>query len=257
MTFAYAYRDRNNERHDGTIVASSKDDAFRKLKAQGIKPFYIALAPGLLNRIQSFGKRGIAIGILLILVAASLAGWALSRKEAKELLVVVSAESEFNNSITSQLRRQLIGDAAIIDEGIRTGWASVFEAEGDRFLASFAIPGVPAGVRATSEGEISAALARKVEPTAEDSLEARQIKSMVEGMKNELRKFLAAGGSIARYGTRLVQRQEEEIGYYQRAKLELDRAKKANKPPTDLNAIVNRYNPSLRSMGIRPITVSE
>ena len=45
---------------------------------------------------------------------------------------------------TDQTRRYPIGDAAIIEKGILTGWSDVFEHEGDRFLASFAVPGVKA-----------------------------------------------------------------------------------------------------------------
>ena len=55
-------------------------------------------------------------------------------------------------------RRQIIGDTAIIEKGIRTGWADVFDLEGERFLASFAIPGVPAGQRSTTVDEIRKAL---------------------------------------------------------------------------------------------------
>ena len=55
-------------------------------------------------------------------------------------------------------RRQIIGDTAIIEKGIRTGWTDVFELDGERFLASFAIPGVPAGQRSTTVEEIQKAL---------------------------------------------------------------------------------------------------
>ena len=41
-----------------------------------------------------------------------------------------------------QTRRQVIGDAAVVDKGIATGWADVFAEEGERFFASFAIPGL-------------------------------------------------------------------------------------------------------------------
>ena len=73
-----------------------------------------------------------------------------------------------------------------------------------------------AGQRNTTEAEISAALSRKVEPKPEDSIEARQIKAMVEGMRAEARRFVSAGGAIAAYGRKLVRRQEEEIAYYNR-----------------------------------------
>ena len=45
----------------------------------------------------------------------------------------------------------------------------------------------------TSEKEFVAALKSKFGVTDSDSFEARQIKAMVEGMKNEARRYIAAG----------------------------------------------------------------
>ena len=249
MTFQYAYRDSKNGRHDGLVVASSKDDAFKKLRGQGIKPFFIAPAPGLLNTIQGLGKRGAAIIALCILCLVL--GVFLFRAPRSASL---TPQSEFDASITAKMRRQPIGDVAIIEKGIRTGWADVFAGEGERFLASFAVPGVPAGQRTTSEEEISAALSRKVEVAEGDGIEARQIKAMVEGMKEEARRFIAAGGTIKGYGRRLVIRQEEEIGYYQKAQRFVEQ-EAASKSEAEIAASLDKYNRHLRNMGIKPLVM--
>ena len=76
--------------------------------------------------------------------------------------------------IAEQTRRQVIGDSAIVEKGILTGWADVFPEEGERFLASFAVPGVRARLRNTTAREIEAALGRKVEADENDGIEARQ-----------------------------------------------------------------------------------
>lgn len=251
MKFQYAYRDSKNERHEGVIVASSKDDAFKKLRAQGVKPFFIVLAPGAWNRIQSFGKRGIAIAVLSVVAIGAIV-YAVNAPRKVEI-----AESRLDSALDSQLRRQPIGDAAVIDEGVRTGWEAAFPDEGERFLASFAIPGVPAGVRSTTDAEIEAALSRKIESTDDDSIEVRQVKAMVEGMKNELRKFLAAGGTIKGYGRRLVRRQEEEIGYYQRAKAEIENARKGNVNEGALRDLWKKRNDALRQLGIKLVPFPE
>ena len=252
MKFQYAYRDKQNERHDGLVVASSKDDAFKKLRAQGVKPFFVAPAPGFFNRLQGIGKRGVAIGLLGVLCAGLGAALVLTPRTPPS-----NPQSEFDASISAQMRRQPIGDIAIIEKGVRTGWADAFPEEGERFLASFAVPGVPAGQRNTSEAEITAALARKVSVADADSIEVRQIKAMVEGMKNELRKFLADGGSIREYGRRLVIRQEEEIGYYQKAQRFIEQMSNAKKPEAEISAALDKYNVHLRSMGIKPVTMPE
>ena len=124
-------------------------------------------------------------------------------------------------------------------------------------MASFAIPGVPAGQRNTTEAEISAALSRKVEAKPEDGIEARQIKAMVEGMKQELRQFLADDGTIVEYGRELVRRQEEEIAYYNRAKAEIENAQKSKMPEAQLNALWEKRNESLRQMGVKLVPMPE
>ena len=159
--------------------------------------------------------------------------------------------------LTGTTRRQLIGDAFIIEKGIRTAWSDVFTHEGERFLASFAIPGVPAAQRTSTEAELRAALKRKILPSASDSLEAQQIKAMVEGMKDELRRFMAAGGTIAAYGRRLVQRQDEELRYYNMVKNELDAAAEAQMSGAELEKLWIRRNEELRQMGIRLVPMPE
>jgi len=261
LTFKYAYRDKENVRHESTVVASSKDDAFKKLRAQGLKPFYVELAPGLLNRIQSFGKRGYAIVVLAVLCLA-LGTVAVVEMRNAGRNARLTPQSEFDQAINSTMRRQPIGDIAVIEKGIRTGWADVFASAGERFLASFAVPGYPPAIRTTTEAEIRKALAPRQLPTTNhqlptDSLEARQIRAMVEGMKDELRRYLAAGGTIAGYGKRLVRRQEEEIGYYQQAERFVEREANSTKTDAEVSATLEKYNAHLRSMGIRPLTMPE
>ena len=153
-----------------------------------------------------------------------------------------------------QTRRYPIGDAAIIEKGILTGWSDVFEHEGERFLASFAVPGVKAGQRNTTVEEIESSLGRKIEPTPDDGLESRQIKAMVEGMKAEARAYVAAGGSAVEYGKRLTERQDAEIAVYERTKADLEQAKETMSG----NALISYWesqNDKLRNLGIRPLTL--
>lgn len=258
MKFVYGYKTSGNERREGVISASSRDDAYAELKKQGIRPFRVELAPGLVNKMLSIGKRGFVIVVLALLVLAAcaviawLAAGTDSRQQDADVLVL------------SRTRRQPIGDAAIIEKGVHTAWAEVFPGEGERFLASFAVPGVPAALRNAREKEIVAALSRAMPPSATDGIETQQIKSMVEGMKDELRAYLAAGGTIISYGRRLVERQEQELEYYERAKNELDAAMKrvtasvANPAEADgrltreeVESLWEKRNEELRRMGIR------
>ena len=153
-------------------------------------------------------------------------------------------------------RRQVIGDPAVIEKGIRSGWADVFEREGERFLASFAIPGVKAGQRSTREEEIRSVLDQTIAPKDGDSIEARQIKAMVEGMKQEARRYIAAGGTIVGYGKRLVERQEAEIAIYSRVKAEAEE-KRGKMAEEEFEAFLEKRNDELRNLGLRPIVFGE
>ena len=245
MKFLYEYQDKANKRHKGTLNAATRADAYATLKEQGIKPIHCEEAPGFFNLLFGKGKRWIAIGVLAI---------------ACVTLVVIIRSTPSPSTYTSfddTTRRQILGDAAIIEKGIRTGWSDVFELEGDRFFASFAIPGVKAGVGTSNVAEIEKALAERVEPTQDDGVEFRQIKAMVEGMKNELRQFIRDGGSIRAYGRKLAMRQDAEIAIYTRAKTELETLAKSGVSETELEELWERRNDELRAMGVRLISMPE
>lgn len=251
LRYIYVYRDSHNERHEATLSASSRDDVFRQLRAVGIRPSSVTLAPGLANRILSLGKRGLIIVGLMVLVGV------LSVVAFRPASRPVGPEGALDTTLNAQTRRQPIGDAAVIDAGIRSGWAEVFDQEGDRFLASFAIPGARAGQRNTTEAEILKALETHVAWKDDDAIEARQIKSMVEGMKVELGKYLSAGGTVGEYGQELVRRQEAEIAVRQRAVAEIQAKVDEGRSPESLQETLNTLNRSLRRMGIKTLTMPE
>ena len=254
MRFLYEYKTKENVQQRGEIAAPSRAAVYAELKKQGIRPYKVELAPGLVNWLQSLGKRTAAI---VVLGALCLALGVAVRSFQKENTELNSSLSILNSSFENKTRRQVIGDTAIIEKGIRNGWADVFPNEGERFLASFAIPGVPAGQRNTTEEEISAALSRQIVPADSDGIEARQIKSMVEGMKDELRDFMGKGGTIKDFGACLVERQESELGYYNRTKGELETLKRTGISDKELEALWERRNSELRQVGIKLVPMPE
>ena len=152
----------------------------------------------------------------------------------------------------------------MIEKGIRTGWADVFTLEGDRFLASFAIPGVEPALRTTTEEKLKEALKGEATPsslgsksTTTSSLESRQIISIVEGMKREALAYLAAGGTLVGYGNRLVQRQQAELAHYNRVKTELETMQKSGLPEDELEALWERRNNELRQMGVKLVPMPD
>ena len=249
------------------MEASSREEVFVALRAKGIRAIKVVAADGSKANgapVEAAGAAHKAQGTkhkaLIPLILIGLIGLALYSPRLRALLFSVLTNTPSSSSrelLTDTTRRQVIGDAFLIEKGIQTGWSEVFAHEGERFLASFAIPGVPAAQRTSTEDELRAALNRKILPSASDTLEAQQIKAMVEGMKDELRSFVNAGGTIAEYGRRLVQRQEEELKYYNLVKNELDAAAAAQMPQHELLDLWERRNEDLRHMGIRLVPMPE
>ena len=251
VKFIYEYQDKANKRHKGSLNAATRADAYAALKAQGIKPIRCEEAPGFFNLLFGKGKRWLAIGFLAV-VCVSLA-IVVGRG-----VLTAPQPSSVEESLDSPIRRQIIGDAAIIEKSLRTGWSDVFELEGDRFLASFAIPGVPPVVRTTTEEKLREALeTQTLGNSTTQALEARQIRAIVSGMKREISGLLKDGWTLREVGTALANRQEQEIGYYERAKTEIETAAKSKMAPGALEDLLDRRNDSLRKLGIRPVSMPE
>ena len=234
------------------MAASSREEVFAALRAKGIKAIKVVAADGS----KANGEvRGVRKRVVVGLVAVVALGVGVVAYLGGTRTAGVSAAPEVTFE-TDTTRRQVIGDAAIIEKGIRNGWSDVFNLEGERFLASFAIPGVKAGQRNTSEKEFTAALEHKCVVADTDSLEARQIKAMVEGMKNEARCYIAAGGSIIEYGKRLTERQDAEIAVYNRVKADIEKARDTMTEAAFMTYWEKR-NDELRNLGIKTVGLEQ
>ena len=249
MKYTYAYKTSDGIRHEDSMKAASRDEVFAALRKQGIKAIKVVAADGSKANGEIHGVRKRVVAALVAFVALGVGFVAYFSGTRSDGDLGDSVATVF---VTGQDRRQVIGDAAIIEKGIRNGWSDIFQLEGERFLASFAIPGVKAGQRNTSEKEFTAALENKCIVADSDSLEARQIKAMVEGMKNEARRYITAGGSIVEYGKRLTERQDAEIAVYSRVKADIEKARKTMTESAFMTYWEKR-NDELRNLGIRTV----
>lgn len=247
MKFTYQYRTSDNVVRFGTIKAASKDSAYSALKSSGIRPIRVDVSPGFFNRLFGSGKRWLAICLLAAVAMAAIVYAVIEREQVRDVI----------DGFSDGTRRQVLGDPAVIEKGVRTGWKDVFADEGERFLACFALPGQPPAKVDVDANELMLAIGRKVAATSEDSLEAKQLKAIVEGMKDEARAYLADGGSLKKYRNRLIRRQQDEIGYYKRAEREIESAKNGKVPTRELEALWEKRNAELRMMGIRHVPMPE
>ena len=248
MKYTYAYKSSDGVRHEASIDADSREAVFEALRSRGIRAIKVVASDGSKANGETNGVRrriallGAAASSVVVGVAVLVVALTITNSPETDLLV----EETFD----SPTRRQLIGDAVVIEKGIRTGWEDVFALEGDRFLASFAVPGALPAIRSTTAYKLESALASDVRSVDAPSIEARQIVAIVSGMKDELRAYLSAGGTMIGYGRRLVERQDAEIMMYRRAKNELDHARSTMDPEAYAKCWEER-NEGLRKLGIK------
>jgi len=278
MKYTYAYKTSDGRRHEAAMDAESREAVFVALRRQGIRPIKVVAADGSKangEKEEGRGKREEGRGkvrwvvrlALLATLAIPVLALVFSQKIPEKWSDLFSGifwknrgpqagEAPVAPFLASQTRRYPIGDAAVIEKGILTGWSDVFGREGERFLASFAVPGVKAGQRNTTVEELAEALGRREDAVASDGIEAVQIKAMVEGMKAEARAYVAAGGSLKEYGRRLTERQDAEIAVYERAKADFEAARKT-KSEDDLVAYWEELNDRLRNLGVRLVPLED
>ena len=224
MKFVYEYRTRDNVRHSGVICAADRESVFSELKSRGIRPSSVREAPGFFNIVLGKGKRWLAICILSIVSVVLL--MTLSRRPPAKL----------ENSATASPRHFVE-----LPEGFSPEMA--FTSPGERYLAMFALPGVIGGMREVNPADLEECLKTPVLIDSGDAEEIRELKSIVAGMKEDLRSYLDSGfGNVSSYIIRLEERQSMEADYRDRV---LRRLKAGLVSKEEANAI-------LSAMGLAP-----
>lgn len=237
MTYGYSYKTSDGIRHESTFEAKSNEAVFAALRARGIKPMKVWE----IHSPYYISKRTRLIIILALALAASLVYTIRLRH---------SALSSPHSALTAP-RHQIYGDPATWEDIERDNFATVFPDVGDRILAAYAIPGrISPGSLNLSRQDLLKRMEeckdKDIAFDAADSNEATELKKIVQGMKEELRWYVADGvGSVESYLNRLRERQDEEIRIYERTKNELENC-------TD-NALREERNAALRAMGLRTI----
>ena len=255
MKFLYRYRTKENVVQDGEIAASDRDEAFAKLKQVGIRPERMIEAPGLLNKILGKGKRWITIAVLLLIVIMLV--WMLKvARRANPAPPANVSEVEFSVG-----RSQIYGDPSVLQYCETMRWSNVFDDPADMFFAAYAIPGrVVEDFNPPSDDELLSALSRMniVEP--DELPESARMKRMVNGMKSECRRYIEAGGTIAKYIERLRERQKAEVLIRQGVLRDIAGLREQWKDVSVRPAIASKWyekNEYLREMGMQGVPLPE
>ena len=223
MKFTYAYKTSDGRRHEAAIDAESREAVFEALRRQGIRAIKVVAADGSkANGEKEGGRRkkehvwrGVRLASLVLLVPLVLVVLVLYRK---------TPERQGNSAAPSSPRHQIYGDPAIIDGLERGDFGAILPREGDRMLAVFAQPGRLMCQSGLNPQWLSAAHLEVLSKYAKDELapghdlpmldndsrEVRELKQIVNGMRREMREYLANGNGTPRsYWRRLNERTQQ------------------------------------------------
>jgi hypothetical protein len=236
VRFVYEYRTSDNVRHDGEIAATDREAAFRALKEIGIRPGRLETAPGFFNkylgnwklRLAAIGFFAVtAVGVSLPFVSSYFVGTREEQAVPPAPVTETSLYVDENGFAKPIERRQIWGDEAVITAAARQNWRVIFSNPAERLLALFAEPGMRLSMLPrlpdSLQEDMEKALRTRLTISPDELDEYRQMKCIVEGMKAELRDYVAAGGNLTGYIRRLQARQNEEVAFLEKARVELEK----------------------------------
>ena len=253
MKFTYVYKSSDGVRHEAAIEAESREEVFEALRGRGIRPIKVVAADGSKanGEIRGLRKRAVfALVALAALVAGVVAYFGGERTGAATAA----------NSAMSAPRHQIYGDPATMEGLERGDFAAHLPRTGDQMLAVFAQPGKlmcarganPRRIDEKSYGAFEAyakndlAVENDIAINSADSREITELKQIVNGMRAEMREYLANGNGTPRsFWRRLNERTAQEIQIYERTRRELEKETSEE--------VWEQKNDALRRLGLRTI----
>lgn len=232
MKYKYGYHTKQNEKAFGEIDASSKSDVYAQLKPLGIKPYYVELAPGFLNRIKAINKVWYIVGGLFVALSIAIvvivANWGVIHKAPE----------------ASMVRHQIYGDPAIMSSLAMNDYADVFAYPGERLLARYAQPGeIPSDTTIDWRHFTDDMLSHEIVVLESDSREVNELKRIVMWMKEELWQYVNSGATKADYARRLGDRLQQEVSIRETARRNLE--------STQDHEVWDDTNAKLRRLGLK------
>ena len=253
MKYTYAYKTSDGVRHEDSMNAVSREEVFAELRKRGIKAIKVVAADGSKanGEVRGVRKRAVAALVALAAICAGVVAYFGGTHTA----AVVAA-----NPAAVSPRHQIYGDPAIVETFERGDFSNVLTSEGDRLLAVFAQPGRLMCAKGTNPRKLSANAAEQFADYAQNELaadkdilistgetrEIRELKQIVNGIRDEMRTYLANGNGTPRsFWRRLNERTLSEIQIYERTKRELEKEQSTQ--------AWEEKNEALRRLGLRTI----
>ncbi len=259
MDFIYYYKTSDGVRREAEISAPTRDEAFAALRKQGIRPMKVVSKEGTRanGEVKFVGKRFVFSALVAGLIVGGVLVFIGNDKEAEFYKADGTMGVERKEKVcVPMVRRQIFGDRAKVDSLMRGGANLIFSNKGEVFLSQFAEPGRTFPKQDSLALDLEKALLDSLKVPiytfSDEMQECVELKNIVAGMKEELRMFLASGGSVKEYITRLVSRQEMEITHRENAQENLAKALRETSAKEAL-AAWHGLNAWLNAMGIEKL----
>ena len=253
MKYIFAYKTSDGVRHEDSLDANSRDEVFEVLRGRGIRPIKVFAADGSKANGEVRGLRKRAV-FALVALAAAIAG-VIAYLGGERTGAATAANSE-----ASAPRHQIYGDPVTVEGLERGDFAAHLPKLGDQMLAVFAQPGKLMCAKGANPRRIDEKSYAAFEAYAKsdlgvendiaiDTTESREItelKQIVNGMREEMREYLANGNGTPRsYWRRLNERTTQEMQIYERTRRELEKETSEE--------VWEQKNDALRRLGLRTI----
>ena len=199
----------------------------------------------------SAGRILAVCALLAAALAASVAIWRFARSQP---ITVMTPQGPATITSAEPLPRQAImGDRARIGQALRD---ETFQHAAERWLAARAEPGRRPVVNEggyPAKRDFEECLRGPIRLSSLDFTEVVDLKRMVEGMKREMRAYIAGGGTADGYAAEVEKRQRLEMSYRERAERKLAEMMSAERGAAHSREAYDYWlkaNASLKSMGI-------
>ena len=253
MKYTYAYKTSDGVRHEDSLDAGSRDEVFEVLRGRSIRPIKVVAADGSKANGEVRGVRRRVVAALVALAALVAGVFAYFGGER-------TGAATAANSAASAPRHQIYGDPATVEGLERGDFAAHLPRVGDQMLAVFAQPGKLmcargsnprrideksyAAFEAYSKNELAAENDIAIEQS--DLREITELKQIVNGMREEMREYLANGNGTPRsFWRRLNERTTQEMQIYERTRRDLEKETSEE--------VWEQKNDALRRLGLRTI----
>ena len=251
MKYTYAYKTSDGARHEDSMEAESREAVFAALRGKGIKAIKVVAADGSKANGEVRGIQKRVAAALVVLAAAVVGGVAYFQGTRTGAALAA-------NPAAVSPRHQIYGDPAIMEGLERGDFAAVLPRTGDQMLAVFAQPGKlmcakganPRLLGSTMEAMFAAyakeelAAEHDIAIDAGEERELRELKQIVNGMREEMREYLANGNGTPRsFWRRLNERTAQEIQIFERTRRELEKETSEE--------VWEQKNDALRRLGLR------